>query len=154
MLLSGGLKVKRTIIGAVLTFIFACAIIYFEKFYQTMGLPNLSNISTLQNIAENIAPQLLTPFSKFMNEEYTPIIAWGVAGFAGGAIAKSYARALLISLINIGLAILIVLTLPTALNAIYDIATVPIHYDWGFAVVAVLIAALIGSSLTMSEKEE
>ena len=145
---------KRTIIGVVLTFIFACTIMYFEKFYQTMGLPNLSDISTLQSIAEKVIPLLLTPFSQFMNEEYTPIVAWGVAGFAGGAIAKSYARALLISLINIGLAILVILTLPTALNAMYDIATVPIHYDWGFVAAAVLIAALIGSSLTMSEEEE
>ena len=119
-----------------------------------MGLPNLSDISTLRSIAEKVIPLLLTSFSQFMNEEYTPIVAWGVAGFAGGAIAKSYARALLISLINIGLAILVILTLPTALNAMYDIATVPIHYDWGFAAAAVLIAALIGSSLTMSEEEE
>jgi len=146
--------VKRTIIGALLTFILACAIMYFEKFYQTMGLPNLSDISTLQSIAEKVAPLLLTPFSQFMNEEYTPIIAWGVAGFAGGAIAKSYARALILSLINIGLAILIILAMPTALNTMYSISTVPMEYDWGFAVAAVLIAALIGSSLTMSEEEE
>ncbi|MHA1723175.1 MAG: hypothetical protein ACTSXW_08870 [Candidatus Baldrarchaeia archaeon] len=145
---------KRTIIGALLTFILACVIMYFEKFYQTMGLPNLSDISTLQSIAEKAAPLLLTPFSQFMNEEYTSIIAWGVAGFAGGAIAKSYARTLILSLINIGLAILIILAMPTALNAMYSISTVPTEYDWGFAVAAVLIAALVGSSLTMSEEEE
>jgi len=146
--------VKRTIMGTILTFIFACTIIYFEKFYQTMGIPNLSDLSTLQNIAEKIIPLLLTPFSQFMNEEYTPIIAWGIAGFAGGAIAKSYARALLISLINVGLAILIALALPTALNTMYATSTVPIHYDWGFSVAAVLIAALIGSSLVIGGEEE
>lgn len=145
---------KRTIIVALLTFILACVIMYFEKFYQTMGLPNLSNISTLQSIAEKVVPLLLTPFSQFMNEEYTPIIAWGVAGFTGGAIAKSYARALILSLINIGLAILIILVMPTALDAMYAIATVPMEYDWGFTVATVLITALIGSSLTMSEEEE
>jgi len=149
--------VKRTVLGIFLTFIFACAIVYFEKFYQSMGLPDVSDISALQtwlySVAEKVIPLLIIPFTLFMNGDYIPIIAWGIAGFAGGAIAKSYSRAFLISLISVGLVILILMLLPTGLSAIYALGVASIEYDWGVAVAITLIAALIGSSLTMSEEE-